>query len=251
MAEVKAPVSMIKPENRFRLKCYEIANSEKFDIFITLNILLNTIVMCLDKYPASELYLSVLDYCNLAFVIIFTIEAIIKLIGYGPTYYFYLDWNKFDFAVVILSLLSIYQTDQSFNLTTFRIIRVARLLRMIKSSKELQSLLRTLYLALNNIANVGLLYMLIIFTFSVAGMALFGDIEEGASGTINHNNVNFKSFYTSATVLIRASTGESWNQIMHDCAVEVSGAQLFWISFQLFSFFIFLNVFIAVIYEEF
>ena len=35
----------------------------------------------------------------------------------------------------------------------------------------------TLYLAMNNIANVALLFMLIIFTFAVAGMTLFGDIQ--------------------------------------------------------------------------
>ena len=93
--------------------------------------------MCLDKFPASDKYLAVLEYCNLCFVVVFTLEAIIKLIGYGPNYYFYLDWNKFDFTIVILSLVSLYQTDEFFNLTTFRIIRVARLLGMIKGSKEL------------------------------------------------------------------------------------------------------------------
>lgn len=36
-----------------------------------------------------------------------------------------------------------------------------------------------MYLALNNIANVGLLILLIMFTFTVAGMDLFGDIEVG------------------------------------------------------------------------
>ena len=79
-----------------------------------------------------------LDYANnYVFVAIFTIEAILKLIGLGPSYYFYIDWNKFDFGVVIMSLISLSGDDESFNLTALRIIRVARLLRMIKSSKEL------------------------------------------------------------------------------------------------------------------
>lgn len=69
-------------------------------------------------------------------MLIFTSEAVLKLIGLGPTYYFYEDWNKFDFSVVILSLISLMETG-SFNLTALRIIRVARLLRMIKTSKEL------------------------------------------------------------------------------------------------------------------
>ena len=94
--------------------------------------------MCMDYYGASEEYLMALDICNLVFVIIFTIEAILKLIGQGPTYYFYIDWNKFDFAVVILSLVSLGGDNSSFNLTALRIIRVARLIRMIKTQKELQ-----------------------------------------------------------------------------------------------------------------
>lgn len=185
------------------------------------------------------------------FVVIFTLEAVLKLIGLGPTYYFYIDWNKFDFGVVIMSLISMFDSG-SFNLTALRIIRVARLLRMIKSSKELQALLKTLYLAMNNIANVALLFMLIIFTFSVAGMTLFGEITEGHYGMIDKENLNFRTFYMSANVLIRSSTGESWNQIMHDCVYDRGSiAYFYWMIFQLMSFFIFLNVFIAVIYEEF
>ncbi len=56
----------------------------------------------------------------------------------------------------------------------------------------------------------------------------------------------------SITVLVRASTGESWNTIMHDCAEEKGWiAYVYWMVFQMFDFFIFLNVFIAVIYDEF
>lgn len=56
----------------------------------------------------------------------------------------------------------------------------------------------------------------------------------------------------SATVLIRSSTGESWNIIMHDCAKEKGLiAYIYWMIFQYLAFFVFLNVFIAVIYEEF
>ena len=67
----------------------------------------------------------------------------------------------------------------------FRIIRVARLLRMIKTSKNLQTLLKTLYLALTNIINVGLLFLLLIFTFAIAAMNMFGDIKYGFNGYID------------------------------------------------------------------
>jgi len=90
----------------------------------------------------------------------------------------------------------------------------------------------TLYLAMNNIANVALLFMLIIFTFSVAGMTLFGDIDVGRYGAINYENLNFKTFYMSSTLLIRSATGESWNVIMHDCAYEKGViANIYWMVF--------------------
>ena len=175
MAEVKAQVKDVEPENPFSKKVYWIVSSSKFDYFITAIIALNTITMCIDYYGASDTLTMVLETSNLVFVFIFTGEAVLKLIGLGPTYYFYIDWNKFDFAVVIMSLTSLGDSE-SFNLTALRIIRVARLLRMIKSSKELQALLKTLYLAMNNILIVATLFMLIIFTYAVAGMQLFGDI---------------------------------------------------------------------------
>jgi len=249
MAEVKAPVKQVPPADRCRQPIYRLVINDRFDYFITIIIALNTVTMCMDYYSASEIYLRVLDISNIVFVIIFTLEAVLKLIGLGVKYYFYIDWNKFDFAVVIMSLISLGDID-SLNLTALRIIRVARLLRMIKSSKQLQGLLKTLYLAMNNIMNVALLFMLIIFTYAVAGMYLFGDIEEGT--VINALNINFFTFYNSVLVLFRASTGESWNQIMHDCILAKGAiAYFFWVSFELAAFFIFVNVFIAVIYEEF
>ena len=39
-------------------------------------------------------------------VAIFTFEAAPKLLGLGIRYYFYIDWNKFDFFIVIVSLVS-------------------------------------------------------------------------------------------------------------------------------------------------
>ena len=93
--------------------------------------------MCMEFYGASDAYNNVLNKFNLVFVAIFTFEAVLKLLGLGIRYYFYIDWNKFDFFIVIVSLVSETPFLGEINLTAFRIIRVARLLRMIKASKQL------------------------------------------------------------------------------------------------------------------
>jgi hypothetical protein len=146
------------------------------------------------------------------FVLIFFMEAVVKISSFGFTYYWHVNWNKFDFIVVILSLLGYFLTNV--NVTVLRIIRVVRLVKMIKTSKSLRGLIKTLYMSLPNIINVGLLLCLIFFTFSVAGMTLFGDMEEGE---FINAEANFKTFFLSMMTLIRAATGESWNGLMHDC----------------------------------
>ena len=257
MVEASPTKLLVKPEhNRCRLFVHNFVVSKFFEGLITIVIVLNTVTMCMEYYGAQEAYVKFLRTCNLAFVIIFTAEAVLKLIGLGPSYYFWVDWNKFDFAIVLVSLVSESPFFGDVNLTAFRIIRVARLLRMVKASKHLRDLLATLYLALNNIANVGVLFLLLVFVFSVAGMDLFGQIEsgavQGADGGGIDANCNFNTFYMAVFVLIRAATGESWNAIMHDTVAETAGlSYIFWMGFQLVTFFIFMNVFIAVIYEEY
>lgn len=126
-----------QPCNVFRHPFWYVANSSGFEYFITGVIVLNTIAMCMEFYGAPQKYIYALSVANQVFVIIFTLEAVIKLIGLGTTYYFYIDWNKFDFSIVIVSLVSESPLMNNINLTAFRIIRVARLLRMLKSSKKL------------------------------------------------------------------------------------------------------------------
>jgi len=188
----------------------------------------------------------------MTFVVFFTFEMVLKITAHGFKYYWHVNWNKFDFIIVWMSLIAFDEEllkNLNFNVTALRIIRVSRLLRMIKTSQGLRSLLKTLYMSLGNILTTTTLLMLILFTFTVAGMGLFGDVPYG-----DHINkfANFSSFYLSMTTLWRACTGESWNGLMHECYDHAGPlAVIFWLIFQLFTFFIFMNVFIAVIYENF
>lgn len=141
-------------------------------------ILLNTLALCMDFYGATETYEFVLSIANNVFVGIFTLEAVLKLSGLGPRYYFLEAWNIFDFTIVLLSLIAVDpRLFGNVNVTPLRIIRAARLVKMVKTSKGLKNLLKTLFSSLGNIANVAMLMFLIFFTFTCAGMALFGEID--------------------------------------------------------------------------
>jgi hypothetical protein len=63
--------------------------------------------MCVDHYGQSAELEELLANSNFFFVIFFTVEMVLKLTAYGFKYYWYVNWNKFDFIVVILSLVAI------------------------------------------------------------------------------------------------------------------------------------------------
>jgi uncharacterized protein YebE (UPF0316 family) len=100
--------------------------------------MMNTVVLMITHYGSSETFNTTIAVFNIIFVVFFLFECILKLIGYGFQYYFSQSSNNFDFAIVVLSLISIDDSISNlFNMTVFRIIRVARLLRMVKASKSL------------------------------------------------------------------------------------------------------------------
>ena len=104
-------------------------------------ITLNTLFLCLDYYGKSDSLALALYQSNFFFCIFFTLELVLKMLAYGFSYYWYVNWNKFDMIIVFTSLLTLddsWLVELHFNVTALRIIRVARLLRMIKTSEGIR-----------------------------------------------------------------------------------------------------------------
>ena len=100
------PKRLIKPEDGISLRniCLSVTQSRHFENFIMVCIMLNTIVMGLLWFDEPEELPDTLEYFNYIFMTIFTIEAVIKIIALRKAY-FSDSWNKFDFTIVILTLL--------------------------------------------------------------------------------------------------------------------------------------------------
>lgn len=75
------------PKNKKRKIFHRIVTSNKFDIFIMVFIFLNMIQMMCYFEGASASYVKFLDDINLVFTAVFTVEAILKLIAFGKTYF--------------------------------------------------------------------------------------------------------------------------------------------------------------------
>lgn len=191
-----------------------------FEKFIMACIVVNTMLMGLGVFPQPWPWFdNVQKGLNFFFAFAFTIEAILK--GYVlRRSYFRNNWNKFDFFCVISTLLGIVISEATpLNIRTItsviRIFRIARLFRLLRFLKELNKIFMALVLSLPGLVNVVLVLLLLLILFSILGVQLFGTVKQG--DTLNQHG-NFKDFTFAFTTLFRASTGEAWNEIMHDLA---------------------------------
>jgi hypothetical protein len=85
---------------------------------------------------------------------------------------------------------------------------------------ELHRLITTIVLMLPSLLNVVSLMLLIFFIFSVFGVQLFATVQFGEN---LNAQANFRTFGNAMLTLVRCSTGEFWNGLMHDAAATPSG----------------------------
>ncbi|KAK7492680.1 hypothetical protein BaRGS_00016159, partial [Batillaria attramentaria] len=214
----KKPQKTIKrPKNKFQIFFYNIAMSTKFEMAVVLLIFLNMIVMAVEHYNQTDGVKEALKIMNIIFTTVFGLEATVKLIGLR-WHYFRVPWNIFDFIVVILSVVGIILddilADAFVNPTLLRVVRVfriGRVLRLIKAAKGIRKLLFALIISLPAIFNIGALLLLVMYIYAIIGMSSFGDVK--LTGKLN-DLVNFQTFYKSFLLLIRLATSAGWNDIL-------------------------------------
>ncbi len=108
-------------------------------------------------------------------------EATIKICAFGSEY-FRDNWNKFDFCVVIFSLVGIVldlSTSIQFGgkMTVMRACRCIRIFRLINRAKVLKLVVETFIISLPSLGNIGGLLFLIIYVYSILGMQMFSGIK--------------------------------------------------------------------------
>lgn len=249
------------PENPIRRFLYLLCRNFWFEMFILVCIVCNVLQMALAYDESPDVYNQILENINLGFTIVFILEALIKIIGLSPATYFRSSWNKFDFVVVMTSLVDLIMTFFLGSSITFlrvgpqlarimRVLRVSRLIRILKSLNDIQDLLNILALALPATINIFSLLLLVFFIYAILGVYLFHEVTSGNAIT---SYTNFKNFHMAMIALFRISTGEDWNSIMYDCE-ESNGyivAAIYFGSFVTITTFIMLNMFIMIIVQEY
>ena len=202
-------VSKIKPKKKsfppgYALgdKCFAIITKQKFEMSIMGAILLNTLIMAMEFFGQPDGYTTFLEVMNYIFALIFTVEAVLKLLALKKAY-FAENWNRFDFAIVLgtnAGLLVYWIVGQNYSTvaTIVRIFRIGRLFRLINGAETINQLFNTLILTLPGLGNIGALLFLLFFIYSVMGVQLFATVQYYEA---LNEHANFRSFWRAMLTL--------------------------------------------------
>ncbi|XP_064410682.1 sodium channel protein type 2 subunit alpha-like isoform X3 [Latimeria chalumnae] len=266
-----------RPLNKFQGFIFDIVSKQAFDIFIMVLICLNMVTMMVETDDQPKKMEIILYNVNLVFIVVFSGECALKIIALRQ-YYFTIGWNIFDFVVVVLSIVGIVLADIIKNYfvspTLFRVIRLARIgrvLRLIRGAKGIRTLLFALMMSLPALFNIGLLLFLVMFIYAIFGMANFAYVKK-ESGI--DDMFNFETFGNSMICLFQITTSAGWDGLLNpilnkgppDCNPNIthpgntavkgdcgnpSVGIFFFVSYIIISFLIVVNMYIAIILENF
>uniref|UniRef100_A0A673JRH9 Voltage-dependent R-type calcium channel subunit alpha-1E-like n=1 Tax=Sinocyclocheilus rhinocerous TaxID=307959 RepID=A0A673JRH9_9TELE len=262
------PLTRYMPQNRQTLqyRLWHFVVSPSFEYTVLVMIALNTVVLMMKYHSAPAAYDIVLKHLNTAFTVLFSLECILKIFAFGFINYFRDTWNIFDFITV---LGIIFTTSKHF----LKLFRAARLIKLLRQGYTIRILLWTFVQSFKALPYVCLLIAMLFFIYAIIGMQVFGNIKLNDESHINQHN-NFKTFFGALMLLFRSATGESWQEIMlsclegkecerdpsipppftspdHEGGCGTDFAYFYFVSFIFFSSFLMLNLFVAVIMDNF
>jgi hypothetical protein len=81
---------------------HRVAISNSFNFSIMLAIVINTILLCMERYPMSKEEQVAQEYFNFFFTFVFLWEMIFKMVGFGIKGYLRDRFNIFDWFVVVV-----------------------------------------------------------------------------------------------------------------------------------------------------
>uniref|UniRef100_A0A8C9X7N1 Voltage-dependent L-type calcium channel subunit alpha n=1 Tax=Sander lucioperca TaxID=283035 RepID=A0A8C9X7N1_SANLU len=284
------PLRCYIPKNPYQYRVWYIVTSCYFEYLMFFLIMLNTLCLGMQHCNQSDHVTKLSDMLNLIFTVLFTVEMILKLMAFKARGYFGDPWNVFDFIIVIGSVVDVILSEvdsalaasgglyclhgcaasenASVSITFFRLFRVMRLVKLLNRSEGIRNLLWTFIKSFQALPHVALLIIMLFFIYAVIGMQIFGKVALVDGTQINRNN-NFQTFPQAVLMLFRCATGEAWQEVMmasmygkkcdpksdflpgEEYTCGSNFAVFYFLSFYCLCAFLILNLFVAVIMDNF
>lgn len=175
---------------------------------------------------------SFIDTIDLGFLVVFTLELVLRICAYGGSFFTMSGWrwNVFDSIVVLMMFLD--QATQiealemniapSFlrSIRILRLIRITRLARVVRSIEELQSIVSSIASSLVALLWTLLLLIMMIYALSV----FFTQVAVEATNAKHREALNYwygTTFRTMLTMFEVITGGVSWDECIWPLIVDV------------------------------
>jgi voltage-dependent calcium channel L type alpha-1D len=245
--------------------------SPYFDGFVTLAIIGNTISLTYPHFGMTDAEHDVISAIEFTFLVLFVIEMFIKICGLGFARYWSVGWNKMDFAVNNLAMFETLfgaSADGEWPtagrvLRLMRVLRAARIARLLRKSDSLQRLFDAVSQSGEAVVNLFVFTMFCLAVFALFGMHMLGNpldfdkegLEWLDEGTGKANTVPrpiFDTVLNSFTSCFLMMTGDRWKVTMYTY-MQTHGwsVALFFVFLWMLCTCVMLNLFVAVILENF
>jgi voltage-gated sodium channel len=207
--------------------------SRRFEIAITVLIIVNAITLGLETSPSiMARYGTLLLAIDRIVLGIFVLELGARFVVYRTTF-FRDPWRVFDLLVVAIALM-----PATGNLSVLRALRILRVLRLVSVVPSLRRVVGGLVAALPGMGSIVLLLGLVFYVFSVMATKLFAASFPEWFGSIGE----------SAYTLFQIMTLESWSMGIVRPVMEVyPWSWIYFIPFIIATSFAVLNLFIGII----
>lgn len=252
--------------------CYKrsVKKNGRWQRTITALLVGHVILLCLEWYPDPSAWLRIRDYIFLGMTCIYLANIAIRIIGLSWARFRKSAWDMYGIVAVsgtlvtTVLLLTDFRKRDYVQLHKLFLVSVALLL--IPRNNQLDQLFKTAAASLTSIGNLLATWFVMFLVFAIALTQTFGLTRFGENET---SNINVRSVPKALIMLFRTSVGEGWNQLMNDfasveppfCTIgdryfdgdcgSKNWAWAIFISWNILSMYIFVNLFVSLIYESF
>ncbi|KAG0090940.1 calcium channel protein [Podila epicladia] len=259
------------PANPIRGVFFQISSPKKgwFSRLLTVVTILDGILLATEHVNSGS-WEGVKNWLFLSLLSVFMLEIVFKIGGLGWDGYRKNRWNIYNGTVSICATLITVarlcgDTTQAL-IQTQKLFLTAILFRLVPRSDSLNQLFMTMAASIGSISSLFGVWLVVFAVYGIMFMEIFGLTTYGPNGS---DHVNFRNVGNSMLMMARMSTGEGWNDLMHDFAVErpqcvnqptnyllsdcgsTGWSYTLFITFNIISMYIFTNMFIVVVMHNF
>ncbi|KAJ7906586.1 Ion transport protein-domain-containing protein [Mycena leptocephala] len=260
-----------RPTWAARAWCYDRAVSKNgwWSWGMSLVFVVHIIVLMTQTFSTQHVVDELRNDFFLASTSIYVVDVLVRLFGLGWRSFRSNGWNVFDFVVAggsfITTLIVRFGTIGFVVQQLQKLFLVCIAFKLVERTNSLNKLFKTAVASLPVIFSLlGLWFILFLF-FGILFLEVFALTKWNSGET---RSQNFSTMGSTLVMLTFFTTGEAWNQYMHDYAVEyprctnsdseensdcgsIPWAFSLFIAWNLLSMYIFVNMFTGVVVENF